>query len=163
MTYTSFSLLKMMTIRQMPTTSEESTVRWNVQRRTGLSFIVTPPIIVPAARGANGKIQLTADGDLSMLTGDLDLHPGLPKLMTLTTVMIPGRRSRYADYLSFGYWVQATEKADGTTDYLVVTTFATGSMLGMSTGMPLLNPSRLAASYDRCGGWRMYVKKTLAP
>ena len=77
--------------------------------------------------GVAGKYSCTGtctattdeDGDLSELGGVWSFTPTADDL---TKVMIPGV-DHDTSFLAFGYWLQATEKDDGSTSYLVGTFF----------------------------------------
>ena len=91
------------------------------------------------------------DGDVTTLSG---VWTFTPAAKDLTKVMIPGV-NHDADYLSFGYWVRATEKDDGTT-YGVGTFFA-----GVPESDTLTRLTGTAKYSGKAAG--MYGKKTLTP
>jgi hypothetical protein len=92
------------------------------------------------------------DGDLITLTGAWSFTPSAKDL---TKVMIPGV-NHDANYLSFGYWVRATEKDDGSTAYGIGT---------FTTGVPMFTAfSGLEGTAKYAGkAAGMYAKKTLTP
>ena len=129
---------------------DDPTTDTNEEKRGGREFEGTFAGVEGeySCTGTTCSAKTRADGSLSMLDGTWKFTPDATDV--LVRDVIPD-----ADYLSFGYWVQATEKEDGTTTY-GVSAFYGGSQ---SFDMATVGSLRGTATYEgRATG--LYVKKT---